>query len=65
MIDRIRGWVALSKQGGAGLESGAAEGGVGGRGRTIPDFPLVPASRGFCITVENLLDRFNRVIGGL
>lgn len=62
MIDRIRGWVALSKQGGAGLES---EAGGGGAGRMVPDFPLVPASRGFCITVENLLDRFNRVIGGL
>lgn len=27
---------------------------------TLPDFPLVPASRGFCLTLSGLLDTFNR-----
>lgn len=52
MIERIRGWVALS-QGVAGSDL---------KGVRIPDFPLVPCSRGFCITVESLLDRFKQVV---
>lgn len=55
MVQRIRGWVAMSKE----EESSANVGG------TVPDFPLVPASKGFCMTVESLLGRFQKVVEGL
>lgn len=53
MVERIRGWVVLSRE----LASGAGDG-----VSCVPDFPLVPASRGFCITVESLVGRFKQVI---
>lgn len=28
----------------------------------LPEFPLLPASRGFCLTVSNLLDQFQKLI---
>lgn len=58
MIERIGKWVELSKDTGN-------EDKVGVGADSVPDFPLVPASRGFCITVESLLGRFRQVIGGL
>lgn len=58
MIERIRGWVALSREE-AKVQAADVNSDVG---EGVPDFPLVPASRGFCMTVESLLGRFKQVI---
>lgn len=60
MVERIRGWVALSR--------GEKEGETKNDEvviRSVPEFPLVPGSRGFCLTVDGLLGRFKQVIEGL
>lgn len=68
MIERISGWVALSREGikeDGGTEVQLDEEKRKRKSDVVPEFPLVPASRGFCITVESLLGRFERVIEGL
>lgn len=51
-VNNENGGAADIKDGAAGPEASNQE----------PDFPLIPASRGFCITLEGLLERFRNII---
>uniref|UniRef100_A0A2H1WL89 SFRICE_006863 n=1 Tax=Spodoptera frugiperda TaxID=7108 RepID=A0A2H1WL89_SPOFR len=62
LCTRLEGLVRLSggaADGGAAVTAAAAsELGGGGAGGAAPEFPLVPASRGFCLTLRSSLESF-------
>lgn len=51
---RLEGLVALSRA--------AEAGGAGGAEAPPPDYPLVPASRGFCLTLRSSLESFRSAL---
>uniref|UniRef100_A0A1I8PX28 UBC core domain-containing protein n=1 Tax=Stomoxys calcitrans TaxID=35570 RepID=A0A1I8PX28_STOCA len=67
MYERIKGWMELSKESHKRLlENNTKEGGEDCNSKSskmtynMPDFPLVPASRGFCLSLAGLLEGFKK-----
>lgn len=57
---RLEGLVLLSGEAGGAGAGGAAAGGAADL--TPPDFPLIPASRGFCLTLRSSLESFRAAL---
>ncbi|XP_073814917.1 (E3-independent) E2 ubiquitin-conjugating enzyme UBE2O [Musca autumnalis] len=61
MYERIRGWMELSKDSNKkSLENNETDEVNLSSSLNMPDFPLVPASRGFCLTLAGLLETFKK-----
>ncbi|XP_075147888.1 (E3-independent) E2 ubiquitin-conjugating enzyme UBE2O [Haematobia irritans] len=66
MYERIKGWMELSKEShrrmlpNTSVDTGKEDHGLQTANATynMPDFPLVPASRGFCLSLAGLLETF-------
>lgn len=58
MYKRIKGWMELSKAKTGNTEQIQLD-------YPLPEFPLVPASRGFCLTLAGLLQHFQTKLGAL
>lgn len=69
MYDRIKNWMDLSNNFNANNQSPTNDdislvdfGDINGLKQQIPEFSLVPASRGFCLTLVGLLEKFRNTI---
>ncbi|XP_050560588.1 (E3-independent) E2 ubiquitin-conjugating enzyme isoform X3 [Spodoptera frugiperda] len=58
LCTRLEGLVRLSGGAADGGAAAAAASEAGGAGGAAPEFPLVPASRGFCLTLRSSLESF-------
>ncbi|XP_055923942.1 (E3-independent) E2 ubiquitin-conjugating enzyme [Eupeodes corollae] len=58
MYNRIKGWMELSQQ--IAMTPDKEQQPPLFKNGNAPDFPLVPASRGFCLTVSGLLETFHK-----
>ncbi|XP_059621124.1 (E3-independent) E2 ubiquitin-conjugating enzyme [Phlebotomus argentipes] len=56
MYERIKSWLDLSME----IEKSTAKVDPAKLDVAKPDFPLIPASRGFCLTLVNLLESFRK-----
>ncbi|KAM7362548.1 (E3-independent) E2 ubiquitin-conjugating enzyme UBE2O [Cochliomyia hominivorax] len=68
MYERIKGWMELSKQTNENFkndQNSSENVCPNNASYTLPDFPLVPASRGFCLTLAGLLENFKQKIYAL
>lgn len=58
MYERLRGWLNASNAAPHSNDGHEPQAAAIGAGVEVPQFPLVPASRGFCLTLAGLLDTF-------